>query len=212
MPPPAEGLLIRCGTTRAGRARQQPTRLSNSAVSACCWAGGSCSPTFDATVTWIVDALPPGTPTLLIKVDIPNPDGALQSGGRLHYRVKDLAQIAGADRVCLGDHLQSKRQAGALVKNGIVDLHKIAITTDHGTSVQVTEGSKTAARSSCNRRSTSPRATKSRSSRTTCRNTLERRSGPDVVGAHVSGCIIAGVSVVTRAPRKAARRLVPHQP
>jgi hypothetical protein len=161
---PAEGLLIRCGTTRAGRARQQPTRLSNSAVSACCWAGGSCSPTFDATVTWMADALQPGTPTLLIKVDIPNPDGALQSGGLLHYRVKDLAQIAGADRVCLGDHLQSKRQAGALVKNGIVDLHNIAITTDHGTSVQVTEGSKTAARSSCNRRSTSPRATKSRSS------------------------------------------------
>ena len=112
MPPPAEGLLIRCGTTRAGRARQQPTRLSNSAVSACCWAGGSCSPTFDATVTWIADALPPGTPTLLIKVDIPNPDGALQSGGLLHCRVKDLAQIAGADRACLGDHLQSKRQAG----------------------------------------------------------------------------------------------------
>src|SRR5580704_9417480 len=139
MPPPAEGLLIRCGTTRAGRARQQPTRLSNSAVSACCWAGGSCSPTFDATVTWIADALPPGTPTLLIKVDIPNPDGALQSGGLLHCRVKDLAQIAGADR-------QSKRQAGAVVKNGIVDLHRIAITTDHGTSVQVAEGSKTAAR------------------------------------------------------------------
>ena len=89
---------------------------------------------------------PPGTPTLLIKVDIPNPDGALQSGGLLHCRVKDLAQIAGADRACLGDDLQSKRQAGAVVKNGIVDLHRIAITTDHGTSVQVAEGSKTAAR------------------------------------------------------------------
>jgi hypothetical protein len=29
-------------------------------------------------MTWIADALPAGTPTLLIKVDIPNPDGALQ--------------------------------------------------------------------------------------------------------------------------------------
>ena len=56
-------------------------------------------------VTWIVDALQPGTPTLLIKVDIPNPDGALQSGGLLHCRVKDLAQIAGADRACLDDDL-----------------------------------------------------------------------------------------------------------
>jgi hypothetical protein len=48
---------------------------------------------------------PPGTPTLLIKVDIPNPDGALQSGGLLHCRVKHLAQIAGADRACLDDDL-----------------------------------------------------------------------------------------------------------
>jgi hypothetical protein len=43
----------------------------------------------------------------------------------------------------------------AVVENGIAHLHKITITTDYGTEVQVSEGVK---RSSCNRRSISPSA------------------------------------------------------
>jgi hypothetical protein len=43
----------------------------------------------------------------------------------------------------------------AVVENGSAHLHKITITTDYRTEVQVSEGVK---RSSCNRRSTSPSA------------------------------------------------------
>ena len=57
----------------------------------------------------------------------------------MHCRAEDPAPIAGTDRARLGDHLQSRV---AVVENGVVHLHKITITTDYGTEVEVSEGVK----------------------------------------------------------------------
>ena len=68
--------------------------------------------TFPGKVTRIADALQPGTRTLLTEVDIPNPDGALDSWNLLHHRTPHPAQDAqypGAGRC---DHFQRRGAAG----------------------------------------------------------------------------------------------------
>jgi RND family efflux transporter MFP subunit len=98
--------------------------------------------TFHGKVTRIADALQPGTRTLLTEVDVPNPDGALQPG---IYGTVDLeiprtspALIVPASAIIFN---QNGMQV-AVVENGVVHLHKIAITTDYGTEVQVNAGVK----------------------------------------------------------------------
>jgi RND family efflux transporter MFP subunit len=98
--------------------------------------------TFHGTVTRIADALQPGTRTLLTEVDIPNPDGALQPGVyctvELKIPRKSPALIVPASAIIFN---QNGMQV-AVAENGIVHLRKIAITTDFGTEVQVSEGVK----------------------------------------------------------------------
>jgi RND family efflux transporter MFP subunit len=98
--------------------------------------------TFHGTVTRIADALQPGTRTLLTEVDVPNPDGALQPGVyctvELKIPRKSPALIVPASAVIFN---QNGMQV-AVAENGIVHLRKIAITTDFGTEVQVSEGVK----------------------------------------------------------------------
>jgi RND family efflux transporter MFP subunit len=98
--------------------------------------------TFHGTVTRIADALQPGTRTLLTEVDVPNPDGALQPGVyctvELKIPRKSPALIVPASAIIFN---QNGMQV-AVVENGIAHLHKIAITTDYGTEVQVSEGVK----------------------------------------------------------------------
>ena len=93
-------------------------------------------------MTRIADALQPGTRTLLTEVDIPNPDGALQPGVyctvELEIPRKSPALIVPASAIIFN---QNGMQV-AVVENGIVHLRKIAITTDFGTEVQVSEGVK----------------------------------------------------------------------
>jgi RND family efflux transporter MFP subunit len=98
--------------------------------------------TFHGKVTRIADALQPGTRTLLTEVDVPNPDGALQPGVYCTVELKiprtSPALIVPASALIFN---QNGMQV-AVVENGIVHLHKIAITTDYGTEVEVNEGVK----------------------------------------------------------------------
>jgi RND family efflux transporter MFP subunit len=97
---------------------------------------------FHGTVTRIADALQPGTRTLLTEVDVPNPDGALQPGVyctvELKIPRKSPALIVPASAIIFN---QNGMQV-ATVENGVAHLHKIAVTTDYGTEVQVSEGVK----------------------------------------------------------------------
>jgi RND family efflux transporter MFP subunit len=98
--------------------------------------------TFHGKVTRIANALQPGTRTLLTEVDIPNPDGALQPGVyctvELKIPRKSPALIVPASAIIFN---QNGKQV-AVVENGVAHLHKITITTDYGTEVQVSEGVK----------------------------------------------------------------------
>ncbi len=98
--------------------------------------------TFHGKVTRIADALQPGTRTLLTEVDIPNPDGAFQPGVyctvELKIPRKSPALIVPASAIIFN---QNGMQV-AVVENGIAHLHKIAVTTDYGTEVEVSEGVK----------------------------------------------------------------------
>jgi RND family efflux transporter MFP subunit len=96
--------------------------------------------TFRGKVTRIADALQPGTRTLLTEVDIPNPDGALQPGV---YCTVELKIPRKSPALIVPDSAIIFNQNGkqvAVVENGIAHLHKITITTDYGTEVQVSEG------------------------------------------------------------------------
>ena len=98
--------------------------------------------TAHGTVTRIADALQPGTRTLLTEVDVPNPDGALQPGVYCTVELKiprtAPALIVPASAIIFN---QDGMQV-AVVENGVVHLHKVAITTDYGTEVEVNEGVK----------------------------------------------------------------------
>jgi RND family efflux transporter MFP subunit len=93
-------------------------------------------------VTRTADALQPGTRTLLTEIDVPNPNGALQPGVYCTVELKiprtSPALIVPASALIFN---QNGMQV-AVVENGIVHLHKIAITTDYGTEVELNEGVK----------------------------------------------------------------------
>jgi RND family efflux transporter MFP subunit len=98
--------------------------------------------TFHGQVTRIANALQPGTRTLLTEVDIPNPDGALQPGVyctvELRIPRKSPALVVPASAIIFN---QNGMQV-AVAEDGVVHLRKIAITTDLGTEVEVSEGVK----------------------------------------------------------------------
>jgi multidrug efflux pump subunit AcrA (membrane-fusion protein) len=79
---------------------------------------------------------------LLTEVDVPNPDGALQPGVYCTVELKiprtSPALIVPAPALIFN---QNGMQV-AVVENGVVHLHKITITTDYGTEVEVSEGVK----------------------------------------------------------------------
>ena len=92
---------------------------------------------FTGTVTRIADALQPGTRTLLVEIDIANPDGALPSGTYctvdIHIPRKLPSLLVPAAAVIFNhDGLQV-----AVVEDGIVRLHKVVVARDLGTEVEV---------------------------------------------------------------------------
>jgi RND family efflux transporter MFP subunit len=96
--------------------------------------------TLHGKVTRTANALQPGTRTLLTEVDVPNPDGALQPGVYCTVELKiprtSPALIVPSPALIFN---QNGMQV-AVVENGVVHLHKITITTDYGTEVEVSEG------------------------------------------------------------------------
>jgi RND family efflux transporter MFP subunit len=98
--------------------------------------------TFQGKVTRIADALQPGTRTLLTEVDVPNPDGALQPGVYCTVELKIPRQAPALIVPASAIIFNQEGMQVAVVENGIVHLHKIAITTDYGTEVEVNDGIK----------------------------------------------------------------------
>ncbi len=96
--------------------------------------------TFHGKVTRIADALQPGTRTLLTEVDVPNRAGALQPGVYCTVELKiprpAPALIVPGSAIIFN---QDGMQVG-VVEGGVAHLHKITITADYGTEVDVTAG------------------------------------------------------------------------
>ena len=97
---------------------------------------------FPGKVTRIADALQPGTRTLLTEIDVPNPDGALDPGiyctVELHIPRKVPSLTVPADAIIFnadGLHV-------AVLENGTARFHKVTVTRDMGTSVEVSDGLK----------------------------------------------------------------------
>jgi len=95
---------------------------------------------FPGKVTRIADALQPGTRTLLIEIDVPNPDGALTPGiyctVELRVPRRTPSFIVPADAVIFnqyGLHV-------AAVQNGTVHMQEITIARDLGRQVEVLTG------------------------------------------------------------------------
>jgi RND family efflux transporter MFP subunit len=98
--------------------------------------------TFHGKVTRIANALQPGTRTLLTEIDVPNPDGALSPGiyctAEMTIPRKSQALLVPASAIIFN---QDGMQV-AVVENGVAHLHKVAVTTDYGTEVEVSAGVK----------------------------------------------------------------------
>ena len=97
---------------------------------------------FRGTVSRIAEALQPGTRTLLTEVDIPNPDGALAPGVycavEFHIPRKTPSLSVPAEALIFN---QSGTQV-AVVSNGKAEIHKVRVTRDLGTRVEVDTGIK----------------------------------------------------------------------
>ena len=146
---------------------------------------------FPGKVTRIADALQPGTRTLLVEIDIANPDGLLSPGiyctAELHIPRKTASVTVPAGAIIFNrDGVQV-----AVVEDGVAHLRKISITRDRGTEVEVRGW----------RQSRRPRDPQSR------RRAFRRRSGRD---PHMT--LSRGVNFPPRftPPRRAAS--LPPQP
>jgi RND family efflux transporter MFP subunit len=98
--------------------------------------------TFHGKVARVADALQPGTRTLLTEVDVPNPDGKLQPGVYCTVELKVPRQTPALIVPASAIIFNQNGMQVAVVENGIAHLHKIAITTDYGTEVEVNAGVK----------------------------------------------------------------------
>jgi RND family efflux transporter MFP subunit len=98
--------------------------------------------TFPGEVTRIADALQQGTRTLLVEIDVPNPDGALTPGiyctVELQIPRKTPSLLIPANAIIFNrDGLQV-----AVVQNGVAHIQKISVARDLGTQVEVRDGVK----------------------------------------------------------------------
>jgi RND family efflux transporter MFP subunit len=98
--------------------------------------------TFPGEVTRIADALQQGTRTLLVEIDVPNPDGALAPGiycsVDLHIPRKSPSLLIPANAIIFNrDGLQV-----AVVQDGVARIQKISVARDFGTQVEVRDGVK----------------------------------------------------------------------
>jgi RND family efflux transporter MFP subunit len=97
---------------------------------------------FPGEVTRIADALQQGTRTLLVEIDVPNPDGALTPGiyctVELQIPRKTPSLLIPASAVIFNhDGLQV-----AVVKDAAVHIQKISVARDLGTQLEIRDGVK----------------------------------------------------------------------
>jgi len=97
---------------------------------------------FRGTVTRIANALQPGTRTLLTEIDVPNPDGLLTPGTycRVELRIprKTPSLIVPAEAVIFNRNGLSV----AVVAGSVVQIRRVTLVRDLGTTVEVSEGVK----------------------------------------------------------------------
>jgi multidrug efflux pump subunit AcrA (membrane-fusion protein) len=91
-------------------------------------------------VTRLAKALAPGTRTLLIEIDVPNPDGALSPGlyltVELHIPRETPSVIVPADALVFNSHgLQV-----VVIENGSARFRKVTVARDLGTEVELRDG------------------------------------------------------------------------
>jgi RND family efflux transporter MFP subunit len=97
---------------------------------------------FPGNVTRTADALQSGTRTLLTEVDIPNPDGALLTG--IYCTVELKIPRTTPSFVIPAEAIIFNRNGlqVAVVKDGKAEIHKVRVTRDLGTQVEVDSGVK----------------------------------------------------------------------
>jgi RND family efflux transporter MFP subunit len=97
---------------------------------------------FRGTVTRIANALQPGTRTLLTEIDVPNPDGLLTPGTycRVELRIprKTPSLIVPAEAIIFNRNGLSV----AVVAESVVQIRRVTLVRDLGTTVEVSEGVK----------------------------------------------------------------------
>jgi RND family efflux transporter MFP subunit len=95
---------------------------------------------FPGTVTRIADAQQSGTRTLLTEIDLPNPGGVLRSGVYCMVELKIPRRtpsfVVPAEAMIFN---RNGLQVG-VVNNGKAEIHKVRVTRDMGTSVEVDSG------------------------------------------------------------------------
>ena len=98
--------------------------------------------TFPGKVTRIANALQQGTRTLLVEIDVPNPDGALTPGiyctVELQIPRKTPSLLIPADAIIFN---RGGLQV-AVVQNGVAHIQKISVARDLGTQIEVRDGVK----------------------------------------------------------------------
>jgi RND family efflux transporter MFP subunit len=98
--------------------------------------------TFPGEVTRISQALQQGTRTLLVEIDVPNPDGALTPG---IYCTVELQIPRKVPSVLVPANAIIFDKGGlqvAVVENGVAHVRKISVARDLGTQVEVRDGVK----------------------------------------------------------------------
>ena len=95
---------------------------------------------FPGTVTRIADAQQSGTRTLLTEIDLPNQGGVLRSGV---YCIVELKIPRGTPSFVVPAEAMIFNRNGlqvGVVNNGKAEIHKVRVTRDMGTSVEVDSG------------------------------------------------------------------------
>lgn len=96
--------------------------------------------TFPGTVTRIADALQPDTRTLLVEIDIPNPEGELQPGTYVTVELSIPRKTPSLLVPAQGIIFNQNGMQVAVVKDGKAKFHKIEVTRDLGTEIEVDHG------------------------------------------------------------------------
>ncbi len=97
---------------------------------------------FPGKVTRIADAIEPNTRTLLAEIDVPNPDGALTPGIYCSVELDIPRKVPSLNVPADAIVFNAEGLRVAVLENGTAHFHKVTVTRDLGTSVEVSDGVK----------------------------------------------------------------------